>query len=180
VIVWNCNGVPCCFIWPSLSLSTYLLWSSCGLGLPQLWSFMAFFSMYMDWDWALLFMIVVMLTEELFGICNGVSYCFIWPSLFQFSLSTYLHRSSCGLGLQQFWSFKAFISMYLDWDSALWFRIVIMPTEGLSIEQPDSQHSVDQDEEVGLLSVTRQVRFSQAINPTLIGAPCTCLFVERV
>lgn len=55
-----------------------------------------------------------------------------------------------------------------------------MPAEGLSIEQPDSQHSVDQDEEVGLLSVTRQVRFSQAINPTLIGAPCTSLFVERV
>jgi hypothetical protein len=24
--------------------------------------------MYMDWDWALLFRIVVMLTEELFGI----------------------------------------------------------------------------------------------------------------
>jgi hypothetical protein len=55
-----------------------------------------------------------------------------------------------------------------------------MPTEGLSIEQPDIQHSVDQDEEVGLLSVTRQVRFSQAINLTLIGAPFTCLFVERV
>ncbi|CAK9212366.1 unnamed protein product [Sphagnum jensenii] len=32
-----------------------------------------------------------------------------------------------------------------------------MPAEGLSIEQPDSQHSVDQDEEVGLLSVTRQI-----------------------
>ncbi len=66
MIVWNCYGVPCCFIWPSLSLSTYLHWSSCGLGLPQLWSFMAFFSMYMDW--ALLFSIVVMLTEEVFGI----------------------------------------------------------------------------------------------------------------
>jgi hypothetical protein len=53
-----------------------------------------------------------------------------------------------------------------------------MPTEGLSIEQPDSQHSVDQDEEVGLLSVTRQVRFSQAIKLSLVLHALVCLLRE--